>query len=204
MLEWRDIPGVPNYQASNTGLIRSVDTVVIRRNGVPHTVRGKVLSDKPTTHGYVVVNIRRVSTKVHRLVCLVFLGPPSPGQIDVNHKDGDRGNNRLENLEWATRSRNVLHAIQELGSQSGAPWGSDDHRMLKHADTLSGTYAVQAPDGSTLVVHNLAKLCRENNLHAANLRKQSKARKAYKGWLLLETIAAGNQRGRKQQEGSNQ
>ncbi|HOW46205.1 MAG TPA: HNH endonuclease signature motif containing protein [Rubrivivax sp.] len=69
---------------------------------------------------------------VHRLVAEAFLGPALPGQTDVNHKNGARGDNRLENLEWVTRSENHKHkfrVLQSKHSMSGKV-GALHHRAM--------------------------------------------------------------------------
>lgn len=60
---------------------------------------------------------------VHQLVARTFIGPPAPGQ-EVNHRDGDRTNNRLSNLEWMTRSENQLHSRRVLGRHAGVALGN--------------------------------------------------------------------------------
>ncbi len=58
----------------------------------------------------------RKNRKVHRLIAELFIGPPpSPKHTDINHKNGIRDDNRIENLEWCTRSENVKHAYAVLG-----------------------------------------------------------------------------------------
>lgn len=47
---------------------------------------------------------------VHRLIALAFLGAPRPDQVDVNHLDGNKKNNSIVNLEWASRTENLNHA----------------------------------------------------------------------------------------------
>lgn len=104
---WKDIPFYKKYQASSHGRIR-------------HKKKGLVKPyESPTTNGtYKNVNITRDDKKrtdrgVHRLVCLAFHGvPPEYPKIDTNHKDGDKHNNREDNLEWLTRSKNVKHAYE--------------------------------------------------------------------------------------------
>ena len=96
-MEWRDIPGYEGYyQASNTGQIRSV-----RKN--------KMLSPFDN-HGYLRVNLcincKEEKPLIHRLVALAFIENPNH-YPEVNHKDNNRQNNRVENLEWCTRSENV-------------------------------------------------------------------------------------------------
>jgi len=57
------------------------------------------------------VNSTKKTVPVHRLVAIAFLGEPTDGRIYVNHKNCDGTDNRLENLEWCTKSENALHAI---------------------------------------------------------------------------------------------
>jgi hypothetical protein len=62
---------------------------------------------------------QKKAVTVHRMVALAFLGePPSPRYV-VNHKDGNRTNNRVENLEWMTSRGNALHALCELKTLRG-------------------------------------------------------------------------------------
>lgn len=84
------------------------------------TEDGKVFEDgmwlRPSvgTHGYEYVNIDRKSRLVHRLVAEAFLGAPSEKQV-VNHKDGNKLNNAVGNLEWVSYSENVNHMYRQLG-----------------------------------------------------------------------------------------
>ena len=61
-------------------------------------------------HGYYVTKVRGQTMRVHRLVAFSFLGPaPSHVQSLINHKDLDKGNNRVENLEYVTPAENIAH-----------------------------------------------------------------------------------------------
>jgi hypothetical protein len=108
--EWRDIPSFSGYQASNDWLVRSVDREVIdgRSGGTFKKVRGKVLAQYVGAHGYYTTCVKDKTRPVHRLVAAAFLGDFAPG-MEVNHKNGVKTDNRLENLEMVTRSGNALH-----------------------------------------------------------------------------------------------
>lgn len=54
---------------------------------------------------------------VHRLVAQAFI--PGDASLEINHKDGDKTNNRANNLEWVTRSQNQIHSTHILGKRSG-------------------------------------------------------------------------------------
>lgn len=98
---WRQIPSFPMYSASNYGRIRNDKT-------------GRILHMYPNPRGYLMLTLSKCgeqrSISVHRLIAETFLGGPHP-DLDVNHIDGDKTNNCIENLEWCTRLENVRHAV---------------------------------------------------------------------------------------------
>lgn len=108
---WRDVPGYEGlYQVSSLGRVKSL-----------HYYGGnqeKVLVAMPKgKQGYLIVHLckdRKVlSFRVHRLVAVAFIPNPDNKPF-VNHIDGNKHNNCIENLEWVTAVENVIHARQIL------------------------------------------------------------------------------------------
>lgn len=127
---WKAIPGyVGAYEVSSFGAVRSVDrTTVSEKDGRTRVYPGKLLKQCTKNRRYATVSLSvngaLRSIKVARLVALAFVDNPN-GKPEVNHKDGDRLNNRAENLEWATRKENMRHAVEtglrppKLGEKHG-------------------------------------------------------------------------------------
>jgi hypothetical protein len=118
-MEWRDIPGYEGrYQVSDTGGVRSLDRTIEAKNrwgfvGVKR-LRGRELKLHKYPNDYIGVMLGAGSHElVHRLVACAFI--PGDTSLQVNHKNGVRGDNRRENLEWLTCTDNHLHSYRELG-----------------------------------------------------------------------------------------
>lgn len=118
---WRNIPGIEGYQVSSCGRVRSVARVVNVSQGklgnTKRVIPAKILNACPTyAYGrqhYVTVRLNGKTRNVHRLMALAFLGPPPFGaKTEVNHKDGNRHNNVLSNIEWCSKSMNEQHSQQ--------------------------------------------------------------------------------------------
>lgn len=124
MEEWRDIKDYEGYQVSNIGRVRTHNkTTYTQRHGIRHW-KDRVLSFKPSTNtsqkskqgmGYRVdlwKNGKPKTLLVARLVATTFLKDFIDTEMTVNHKNGNRLDNRVENLEWLTRKDNIRYGFQ--------------------------------------------------------------------------------------------
>lgn len=126
---WRDVIGYEGlYEVSDNGAIRSVDRRVefSGRWGKSKTHFPAVtLAAYISKNGYQYASLSRMGKKktllVHRLVMAAF---DSPSEKQVNHLDGNKANNRRENLEYCTASENLLHASRVLGTRRGSAMSS--------------------------------------------------------------------------------
>lgn len=126
--EWRDIKGYEGlYQVSNLGRVRSLPREVayirVRNNKAQNIIShhsGRIMSSPINGEGYAQVPITRGNNmRVHRLVAETFIPNPENKPF-INHIDGNKANNRVDNLEWCTNSENQRHAIDILGRKPGA------------------------------------------------------------------------------------
>jgi hypothetical protein len=104
------------YEVSKDAVIKSIPRYGTRREGT-------ILSHSTDSDGYNVVKFRNKSIvktmKVHRLVATTFIPNPD-NKPQVNHKDGNKKNNNVSNLEWVTASENIRHA-KTMGLQCECP-----------------------------------------------------------------------------------
>src|SRR5699024_10981489 len=99
------------YQVSNLGKVKGLDRIVPTKNGRTQFKKGMILKNKLGNHGYHYVilykNNKQKSFTIHTLVAYEFIGE-RPEDNDVCHIDGDRFNNKANNLRYDTRSENFL------------------------------------------------------------------------------------------------
>ena len=106
---WKTIRDFPNYEVSETGQVRIKETQVIRKNQIQHTGYEAILLSKDG---------RRKLCSIHRLVAEAFLENPDNLPV-VNHKDENKLNNHVDNLEWCTHKYNVHYSnSQQRASES--------------------------------------------------------------------------------------
>jgi hypothetical protein len=110
---WKDIEGFAGvYQVSNEGRIRGLERTITCTSGSERIIRERVIKTFTDGRGYLQVGgaiAKKHLYLVHRIVALTFI--PNPDRLpEVNHLDGNKHNNHVSNLEWTTRSKQMLHA----------------------------------------------------------------------------------------------
>lgn len=98
--QWREWPQDPRIKVSNMG------NAVSHKRGAPRPLKVCYTND-----GYQMVNASRPPQYVHRLVAETWIDNPNHYE-QVNHINGDKDDNRVENLEWVTHSENMRHAYR--------------------------------------------------------------------------------------------
>lgn len=123
--EWYNISGFDNYEITKTGNVRNKNTLV----------EFKPKSDKD---GYLEVGIRRDGKRfykrIHRLVAETFL-PNLDNLPLVNHKNGIKNDNRVDNLEWCTYSYNSKHSFETLGRKG---YNGGTNKVISKVDAITG------------------------------------------------------------------
>lgn len=156
---WMDVTGFEGeFAVSNYGRVKSLERYVKNGNG-RRIVRERIRVQGKHPQGYLTIAYKVDSPPllVHRVVALHFIPNPDKKAF-VNHKDGNKQNNRVDNLEWATRQENEDHAYEtglknSTGSNNSmAKLNEDKVRMIR---TLSKTGASIKDLASEYGVHRV-------------------------------------------------
>ena len=105
---WKRLYGYPDYMVSTSDRVKSFRTKPDKLNG------GRIIKGSTSNYGYKVVGLVNIdgakNLKVHRLVAMTFVANPDNKET-VNHIDGNKANNSINNLEWNTLRENIEHAF---------------------------------------------------------------------------------------------
>lgn len=145
---WKDVVGYEGlYKCSSLGRIKSIRRIVKIGSNL-RIVKAKILNPIKRYDGYSVVNFtypKRKQLHVHRLIAQSFL-PKIKDKDIVNHKDFDKSNNMLSNLEWCSQKENIYHSC--VGERNG--------RIVLNIQT--GIYYYSATEAAISICKNAGNL----------------------------------------------
>lgn len=178
---WRDVPGWEGvYQISNMGRMKSFKV----------DPSGKVMSLRNKTGDYIRVVLQKHGRKpktvlVHRLVAKVFI--PNPLNLPVvNHKDCDKQNNSVSNLEWCTNSYNVRHSMYMHPMQNVSMVYYNKFERPKSIAQIDKSGNIIAVYGSAKTAQVSTGVCSRNILQVANrtpFNRKGQIRKTAGGYV---------------------
>lgn len=163
MEQWRDVKGYEGlYQVSNYGRVKSL-----------HKKTEKIKSQRMGSNGYKVINLYKNGIEktygVHRLVAMAFIDNHD-NKREVNHIDGCKINNCVENLEWATPSENIRHAY-DTGLNEGTSKASEARKRKVKCITTGKTYESlsEAESLTGVAYYSISKCCTGKKKSAGKL-----------------------------------
>lgn len=158
--QWKAVEGFSGkYEVSSLGNLRSVDRTVVQKsptgNGVSvRYLKGCQLKLKKTKQGYYEISFcakksKKVTKRVHQLVATAFISNPY-NKPHINHINGIKTDNRVENLEWVTPKENVQHAIKN--NLIGYLFGEDHqntHLTKEDVEFIRNNYKYRSKEWNT-------------------------------------------------------
>ncbi|TPF78384.1 MULTISPECIES: NUMOD4 domain-containing protein [Bifidobacterium] len=134
MMRWKAIAGFDYYEISDSGKVRSIRHKVTCKNGFVKTVPEKYLRPALGRNGYLVVSLwqegRQSMRYLHRLIAEAFIENPWHLPV-INHKNGDKTDNHVTNLEWTTYSGNNRHAYRTGLKKKPVKLGPEEVALIR-------------------------------------------------------------------------
>jgi hypothetical protein len=138
---WKDIQGYEGlYEVSNFGNINSLDRYVMGKGGNLIFQKGIKKKNQPHKEGYWRIFLSKngiaKSYLVHRLVAIAFIPNPE-SKLQVNHKDLNRANTHVDNLEWVTNQENAIHGYKNNKNRQGISGEKHYKSILNSNDVIA-------------------------------------------------------------------
>lgn len=174
---WKDVPGFEGlYIVNELGIVKGVDRIVYRSDGVKQTYKESIKKQSISKRGYYYVTLSKdgksTKVKIHRLIGKLFIPNPE-NKPQLNHIDGNKLNNSLDNLEWVTNKENSNHAIysgliDNKGSKNGMSKLTEeeviDIRNMKHSGMFNIKEIAYCFKVSETCIYNIINRKRWNHI----------------------------------------
>lgn len=172
---FKEIPGYSRYKINESGVVRN---------------KYRELKQQTSTKGYKTICLigddgKKKAVKIHRLVGLTYIENPE-NKPQINHKDGDKLNNHVSNLEWCTNQENMDHAHKNGLREGIHPTGVDNHST----DLKVYEWIHQITKERERLIS--IELCKKYKLEVPPIRSVARGdSRSYKGWMLEKEYKKG-------------
>lgn len=177
MERWKDIPGYEGmYQVSTIGNVKSLDRFITTKAGYEILFKGKILKHNTDKDGYKTVTLfkdkKPKTMKVHRLVAYAFINNVENKPM-INHKDEDKTNNKVENLEWCDVLYNNRYGTKNIRISQKMK-GKQIGRIISEETKKKMSEAHKKPSGRPVSQETRKKVSESLKRYYDNKRRQER------------------------------